>query len=192
MADEIKIADVPGAAPAAPDAAVVLPVAPVAPPAANAAPPAPPAPPQAPPAPLQGLPPMDAPGKGDPDTIAAAKGDLQDAQAELLQMDKWLERAAVERAKLAAAVEVAQNALDKVQPIQTNHDAIQAYLAQQRALLQARGEQNRNLAEAAKAAGLSVQQYLAHLLPGKRAPIDAAMARRNTRGMSRPGAVKKG
>ncbi len=172
-------ADVPGAAPAAPGAPPAAPPAAPKAPAPNAAPPAPPAPPQAPP-------PAAAPAKGDPVAIAKADEALKDAQDQLSEMDKWLEGAKVERAARLAKVETAQVKLDSLQTVQTNNDAIQAYLAQQRAILSARGEKQAAIVASAKEAGLTVAQYLSNFHV-KRAPIDAAMARKTARGTQRPG-----
>lgn len=168
-------ADASGAAPAAPSAPPVAPAATPGAPALKAAPPAPPAPAQAPP-------PVAAPAKGDPVAIAKAEGELRDAQDDLSEMDKWLEGAKDERAKRLSKVETAQNALDALQTVQTNHDAIQAYLAQQRANLAARGEQIAKVKAFQEEHGFK----LADLLP-KRSPLDAAMARKTARGTSRPG-----
>lgn len=164
-----------GAAPAAPSAPAAAPIAAPAAPAPSAAPPAPPAPVQAPP-------PAAAPAKGDPVAIAEATEVLKDAQDELSEMDKWLEGAKIERAKRLAKVETSQNALDSLQLVQTNHDAIQAYLAQQRTNLAARGEQIAKARAFEKENGFK----LADLLP-KRSPLDAAMARKTARGTGRPG-----
>lgn len=171
-------ADVPGAALAAPAAPPVAPPAAPAAPAASTAPPAPPAPPQAPP-------PAAVPAKGDPDAIVKATEDLADAQETLSEMDKWLEGAKTERVKREQARDRAQIALDRLQPIQTNSDAIRAYLDQQKAILTARGEKQAAIAKAAADVGLTVPQYLGNFSV-KRAPIDMAMARRNMRGMTRP------
>lgn len=171
-------ADVPGAAPAAPAAPPALPPTAPAPPPASAAPQAPPAPPQAPP-------PVSEPAKGDPEALAKAAEDLQDAQEELSEMDKWLDGAKVERAKREQKRDAAQTKLNRLQPIQTNSDAIRAYLDQQKAILTARGIQKQRVAAFEKENGFK----LADLIP-KRAPIDAAMARKNSRGMNRPGTGK--
>lgn len=164
-----------GAAPAAPSAPAAAPVTAPAAPSTSAAPPAPPAPAQAPP-------PAAAPLKGDPVAIAEADEALKDAQDNLSEMDKWMEGAKTERALRLAKVEIAQNKFDSLQTVQTNHDAIQAYLAQQRANLVARGEQLAKAAAFQKEHGFK----LADLLP-KRSPLDAAMARKTARGTSRPG-----
>lgn len=175
MADETKItADVSGAAPGAPSAPPApTGTAPAAPPA-SAAPPAPPAPTQAPP-------PAAAPVKGDPVAMAAAAVVLKDAQDALSEMDKWIEGATKERALRLSKVESAQNSLDSLQSIQTNSDAIQAYLAQQRANLVARGEQILRVNAFQKEHGFK----LADLFP-KRSALDTAMARKNSRGTQRP------
>lgn len=171
-------ADVTGAAPAAPVAPLAAtPTAP-APPAAKGAPPAPPAPTQAPP-------PVSEPLKGDPDALAKAIDALENAQERLTEMDKWLNEAKAERAKREHARDLAQNSLDRLQPIQTTGDAIRAYLDQQKAILTARGLQKQRVAAFEKENGFK----LADLMP-KRAPIDAAMARKNSRGATRPGGAK--
>lgn len=169
-------ADDSGAAPAAPAAPPAVPPTAPAAKAPSTAPPAPPAPQQAPP-------PVTAPVQGDPDALAKAVEDLADAQERLAEMDKWFEEGKVERAKREAQRDIAQRTLDRLQPIQTNSDAIRAYLDQQKAILVARGLQKQRVAAFEKENGFK----LADLLP-KRAPIDAAMARRNMRGMGRPGA----
>lgn len=171
-------ADVSGAAPAAP----------VAPPAATttaAAPQAPKAAPQAPPAPAQAPPPVTAPVKGDPEALAKAVDDLAEAQDALAEMDKWIEGSKIERLKREQKRDAAQNILDRLQPVQTNSDAIRAYLDQQKAILTQRGAQKARVAAFEKENGFK----LADLLP-KRAPIDAAMARKNSRGTTRPGGAK--
>lgn len=175
MAEKSDNARTSGAAPAAPSAAPAAPATVVGAPTANAAPPAPPAPVQAPP-------PAAKPEKGDPEAIALATEALQDAQDALGEMDKWLEGAKVERAARLAKVEAAQVALDGLQVVQTNTDAIQAYLAQQRVNLAARGEQLAKAAAFQKEHGFK----LVDLLP-KRSPLDSAMARKNGRGTGRPG-----
>lgn len=166
-------ADASGAAPAAPS----VPQAPT-----GAAPEAPSGAPPAPPIPVQAPPPAAAPAKGDPEAIAKATEALNDAQDELSEMDKWLEGAKMERAKRLAKVETSQNALDSLQTVQTNHDAIQAYLTQQRANLAARGEQLAKARAFEKENGFKLMD----LLP-KRSPLDTAMARKTARGTSRPG-----
>lgn len=171
-------ADASGAAPAAP-------AAPLDPTGTAATGKAPKAAPQAPAAPPQAPPPAVAPVKGDPVAIAAADEALKDAQDKLSEMDKWIEGAQAERIRRQQRVEIAQNLLDSLQTVQTNSDAIRAYLDQQKNILKARGEQKARVAAFEKDNGFK----LAELLP-KRAPIDTAMARRNTRGMSRPGGVK--
>lgn len=171
-------ADAPGAAPAAPVAPPAAPPAPPVPPVASTAPPAPPAPQQAPPA-------VAAPVKGDPVALAEAIEDLQDAQDEVSKMDKWLAEATIERTKRMQARDNAQTLVDRLQPLQTNGDAIRAYLDQQKAILQARGEKQASIKKAADEAGLTVAQYLGHFSV-KRAPIDMAFARRNARGTQRP------
>lgn len=179
MAVENKTtADVPGAAAAAPVAPPATPPAPPVPQATKGAPRAPPAPTQAPP-------PVVAPVQGDPEALANALEDLADAQAQVSDMDKWLADATVERTKRMQARDEAQTLVDKLQPIQTNGDAIRAYLDTQKAILTARGVQKQRVAAFEKENGFK----LADLLP-KRAPIDTAMARRNTRGMNRPGSGK--
>lgn len=175
-------ADVTGAAPAAPAAPLAATTTAPAAPAAKGAPPAPPAPAQAPP-------PVSEPLKGDPDALAKAVEVFKDAQGGLEEMDKWIDEAKVERAKREQKRDAAQNALDRLQPIQTTGDAIRAYLDQQKAILTARGEKQASIKKAADEAGLTVAQYLGHFTV-KRAPIDAAMARKNSRGTSRPGGVK--
>lgn len=161
-------------APAAPPA----PATTVVPPAANAAPPAPPAP-------AVVLPPPAAPAKGDPEAIAKATEALKDAQDDLGEMDKWLDSANKERKARVARLEAAQAKLDALQPVQTNSDAIQAYLAQQRANLAIRGEQIAKANAFQKEHGFK----LLDLLP-KRSPLDSAMARKNSRGAGRPGGAK--
>lgn len=174
------------APPAPPVAGAVLPPVQGAPPAPNAAPPAPPAPPApktvVPVAPL---------AVGDPEALKAAEVALQTEKEKLSQIDKYLEDGTKARVDQAKALDKAQALHDSLQPVKTNADAIQAYLAQQVATLAKRHEQNQGVIAAAKAAGLSVAQYLGSLMPGKRAPIDAAMARKNNRGTGRPGAVPK-
>lgn len=143
------------------------------------------APPPAPPAPLQAPPPAAVPAKGDPVAIAVATEDLQDAQDALGEVDKWLEGANKERAVRVAKVEAAQQKLDSLQLVQTNTDAIQAYLAQQRANLAARGEQIAKAAAFQKEHGFK----LSDLIP-RRSKLDEAMARKTARGTGRPGGAK--
>lgn len=171
--------DASGAAPAAP-------AAPQAPEGAAPKAPASSAAPAAPPAPTVKPPPVAAPAKGDPDAIAQAVGELADAQEELAQMDKWLDKAKTERVKLEQVRDIKQSALDRLQPIQTNGDAIRAYLDQQKNILKLRGEQKQRVSAFEKENGFK----LADLIP-KRAPIDTAMARKNSRGAGRPGSGAK-
>lgn len=161
-----------GTVPAAPAAKVA--------PVANAAPPAPPPPVIAPP-------PVPAPAKGDPEAIAKAEEALSDAQEGLAQMDKWIASAQEERKVRVAKVDAAQQALDAVQLVQTNGDAIQAYLLQQRNNLAKRGEQIAAATAFQKEHGFK----LADLIP-KRAKIDQVMVRPSGYGNRRPppGGVK--
>lgn len=144
-------------------------------PSAGTAPPAPPAPVVAPP-------PAPGPKKGDPEALHNAELAVADAQADIEEMDKWLAEANKERTRRMRVRDAAQVALDALQPIQTNGDAIQAYLAQQKRNLEARGQQIAKAAAFQKEHGFK----LADLLP-KRSPLDSAMARKNNRGTARPG-----
>lgn len=163
-----------GTAPAAPAA----PAATVGAPGASTAPPPPPAPVVAPP-------PVAAPAKGDPVAIAMAQDKLVDAQDALGEMDKWIAGAQEERKVRLGKVEAAQQALDAVQLVQTNGDAIQAYLTQQRANLVERGKQIAAATAFQKEHGFK----LADLIP-KRAKIDQVMARSTGYGNRRPGGAK--
>jgi hypothetical protein len=84
-----------------------------------------------------------------------------------------------------AEVDRLQAIYDKLAPSDTNTDAVQAYLAQQRALLEQRAEQMRKVQGFENAMGVR----LADLIP-RRSPLDAALSRKNSRGQGRPG-VKK-
>ena len=143
-------------------------------------PPAAGAPPAAPPAPVA-PPPVAAPKKGDPDAIKEAQEALSDANDNVAEMDQWISKAQEERKARVNRAEAAQRALDAVQPVQTNGDAIQAYLAQQRANLAARG------AAFARAAAFRAEHgfHLADLLP-QRAKVDSVRARRTGYGNVRP------
>jgi hypothetical protein len=171
-------------APAAPAADGAAPAAPpqdpatkVAPPAANTAGNAPPAPP-APAAPRAAA---SAPVRGDATAIAAAKNVLDDAQAELQEVDSFIEQAQKERKKRSAAADAAQAAYDRLLPPNTNHGAIASYLERQKKNLEARGAAILRAAEFRAEHGFS----LADLMPG-RAKVDAVRARRTGYGNARP------
>lgn len=161
----------PGAAPAAPAATPPVATAPTAPAA-----------PTAPPAPAKAAAPVLRPAKGDPAAIAEATATLKAAQDKLSEIDKYLAEGKKAREDQVRVVEASQSALDAVQPIQTNTDAIQAYLARQRATLAERGEQIAAATKFQREHGFR----LADLIP-KRAKIDQVMARRSGYGNSRPG-----
>lgn len=168
------------AAPAFNRAAAAASVAPAAP-ATIAATTAPNAAPAAPPAPVVAPPPVAAPAKGDPEAIAKAQEALLDAQDALSEMDKWIASAQEERKVRLAKADAAQQAFDAVQVVQTNGDAIQAYLARQRENLTQRGQQ----IAAANAFQKEHGFKLADLIP-KRAKIDQVMARSSGYGNRRP------
>lgn len=160
-------AGVAGPAPAAPAPTVAAPTASTAPPA--------------PPAPVVAAPPVAAPAKGDPEAIVKATEALIDAQDALSEMDKWIASAQEERKARQAKADAAQIALDAVQIVQSNGDAIQAYLLQQRTNL---GERAKQIA-AATAFQKEHGFKLADLIP-KRAKIDQVMARGSGYGNRRP------
>lgn len=173
-------------APPAPPAPVTPPVTGTgvqgAPPAPNAPPGAPPAPP-APPAPAV-VPLVAAPT---PEAFQAAEVALQTEKDKLAEIDKYLADGTKARTAQSKAVDVAQALVDKLQPVKSNSDAIQAYLAQQRENLAKRHAENQTVKGIAAELGTSVRA-LGKLFGSKRSPLDQAMARKNNRGTARPGA----
>lgn len=114
-------------------------------------------------------------GQGDPaellrEEIAHARANLEQGYQYRAKVDAELKKAQDHLAGLEAQ-------LEKLQPKETNAQAIQKYLATQRQLLAQRSEK----AIAWKQAGIDLK----NIIP-QPAPIDAAMRRKNTRGGSRP------
>lgn len=162
-----------GAAQQAPGAA---PPSTVTPPAANAAPAAPPAPKAAP------TPPPVLTADEKAQALVAVETELKDAQADLAEIDKYLSDGNKARAKQSAKVDALLKQVEKLQPVASNSDAIQAYLAQQRTNLAARGVQIQKAAQWQSETGVK----LSDLIP-QRSKIDAAMARKTGHGLGRPG-----
>lgn len=116
------------------------------------------------------------------DKLDEARYELELAQRQLVETDKYLAEGNASRKKLLVKIDALSAEVDKLSPADTNTDAIQSYLASQRAILTARGEQHAKVRAFEKEHGFK----LAQLLP-KRAPLDMAMARKNGRGGNRPG-----
>jgi len=109
--------------------------------------------------------------------------ELAAAQAVLAELRKVKADADSAYAAQVAAVDLLILAREKTgAALQSTPLAIQQYLAAQRGNLQARGQQIMKARAFEKESGVK----LADLVP-KRAPIDVAMARKNSRGSSRPG-----
>lgn len=107
---------------------------------------------------------------------------LEVIQAELKEMDRYLVTAKKHRAELQTKADDLIIRIEKAQPQSSNQHDIQAYLRSQNKQLEARAEQIRNVKRVESELGAK----LADLVP-KRAPIDAAMARRTGYGRKRPG-----
>jgi hypothetical protein len=107
--------------------------------------------------------------------VEAAQQRFEDASTKKAQADK-------EHQQATAELDAARVAADRARPPSAFPDQLRAYHARQLALLQERGEQKRRLKEA----GINLKD----LIPS-RAPIDAAFARKNTRGTQRPMHPKK-
>jgi catechol-2,3-dioxygenase len=107
---------------------------------------------------------------------------LLEAEAAVTEVATYIEASQKELATRQAVRDAAQAVLDKLQPLQTNGELIQAYLASQRETLRLRGEQIARVTAFQKENGFK----LADLMP-KRAPLDSAMARKTQRGTQRPG-----
>ena len=117
-------------------------------------------------------------GAVDTDEVAAMEAALakaNEAEAELLRdldgVNKDLSKLRQARDDLAAR-------LRKVKPERTNTNDIQDYLASQKRMLQERAARKQIIKES----GLDLKELARDL----KAPIDAAMARKNTRGAQRP------
>lgn len=121
---------------------------------------------------------IQAEGDADPE-IAALEKELALAQEELAEIERAFVQAEAYRTKARAEVDRLTLALEAVRPKQSTGDAIRGYLASQVRQLEARAQ----VQETLKNSGVDLS-VLASLTKG--AQIDAAMARRNTRGGARP------
>lgn len=167
----------PNAAPATPAAAAPLVAAPTT---------VAPAPPVAPVAPKVTTPPPVLTGEVLGDAIEAAHVELDLANKNLAEIDSYLAEGNAARALALKAVDVAAKRVETLVPKETTSDAIQDYLASQRALLADRARR----IGVAKAIEKDIGVKLKELIP-TRAPIDSAYARRNGRGSGRTYAPKK-
>lgn len=107
---------------------------------------------------------------------------LEVIQGEIAEMDRYLYAAKKHRAELQFKADDLTIRIDKKLPKNSNQQDIQSYLASQRKQLQRRAEQIANVRKVESELGAK----LADFAP-KRAPIDAAMARRTGYGRNRPG-----
>ena len=117
-------------------------------------------------------------GVADADEVAAMEAALakaDEAEAELL---RELDGVNKELTKLRQARDDLAARLRKVKPERTNTNDIQDYLASQKRMLQERAARKQIIKES----GLDLKELARDL----KAPIDAAMARKNTRGAQRP------
>lgn len=117
--------------------------------------------------------------------IDAAQDAFDAAEAQLEEIDSYLKQGNDARVIAAKKLDDALKVLEAIKPKETHTDAVQEYLASQRHILEGRGQQIAAATKFQKENGIK----LTDLLP-KMAPIDQAMARRNTRGSGRPFAKK--
>jgi hypothetical protein len=107
---------------------------------------------------------------------------LEIVNAELADVERYLEVAKKQRVKLQQQRDDLLLAIDKETPKNSNQLDIKAYLASQNKLLEQRAQQIRNV----KKVEAELGARLSDLVP-KRSPIDQAMSRRTGYGRKRPG-----
>lgn len=107
---------------------------------------------------------------------------LEIINAELADVERYLEVAKKQRVKLQQQRDDLILAIDKNTPQSSNQLDIKAYLASQNKLLEQRAQQIRNV----KKVEAELGARLSDLVP-KRSPIDQAMSRRTGYGRKRPG-----
>lgn len=118
--------------------------------------------------------------------LDAAQDAYDAAEGNLSEIDKYLNEGKAARVKAEAARDAALKKLEALLPKETQTDAVMGYLESQRKLREQRGAQLTAVAQFQKEHGIK----LADIIP-KRAPLDVAMARRNTRGTGRTYGPKK-
>lgn len=108
--------------------------------------------------------------------------ELQDAQAQLALLDANLNECKRKRDAQQKVVDAILDAKDKEAP-QHSYAATQGYLESQKRALEQRAERVR----AVQNSGVDLRAMMASVA---KSPLDVAMARKNSRGSSRPGAKK--
>lgn len=116
----------------------------------------------------------------------AATNEIEALEKELAEQEAFVNELREAKAKIDTEFDKARKReddlrvkLEGLRPVQSDSDAIQGYLASQRKALEQRAARQQLIKES----GLNLRELATNL----KAPIDAAMARKTSRGTQRPG-----